>query len=75
MMPERWKCAVREAPQRCPLQDICLQQRLGLWKPERRYEFNKLFYGDADSWRPTCNRTHSHVNGQATNVLHCYRKL
>jgi hypothetical protein len=75
MTPERWKCAVTEALQRCPLLDTCLQQQKGLWKSERCYEINKRFYGDVDSWRMTWNRTHTHVNGQATDVLHGYWKL
>jgi hypothetical protein len=47
-MPERRKCAVREAPQRRPLLDngslgTFPKQRKGLWKPKRCYEINTRF--------------------------------
>jgi hypothetical protein len=49
MTPEHQKCAVREAPQRCPLLDNGLlgtfpQQRVGLWKPKRFYEINTFLW-------------------------------
>jgi hypothetical protein len=64
MTPERWKRAVREAPQKCPLLDngtpgTSPQQRVSPLKPDRCYEIN----------------TRSRVNVQITNALHGYLKL
>jgi hypothetical protein len=48
MTPERRKCAVREALQRCPLLgngslSTFPRQRMSLWKPKRCYKINTRF--------------------------------
>jgi hypothetical protein len=75
MTPERRKCAVREALQRRPLLDNGSLDTRPQQRAKRCYEINIRFYGDVDSWRSIWYGTRSRVNGQATNVLHGYRRL
>jgi hypothetical protein len=50
-------------------------RRCGPGKQSVATKLTQVSMRDVDSWRPTWYRTRSRVNGQATNVLHVYRRL